>query len=250
MIGLCSITFAEKKTKEIIEIAKEAGLETIEWWGKNHVPTGNTANAKEVKKMTEEAGLSVSSYGSYYKIGSGDDFEEVIEAAKALDTKVIRVWAGEKGSEETTDEEFQSIIEESNQLARLAQKEDMSIHYEYHNGSLTDTPESAKRLMKNVDEPNIFMYWQPNESLSVEERAESLEFLGKWVTNVHVFHWTDFYNRFELSEGSDAWVAYIKALNEHAPHLNNYLFEFVKGDSPDQLVKDVQSFKSILAESN
>ena len=58
--------------------------------------------AREVRGLTEAAGLTVAAYGSYYKAGhseaAGLPFPQVLDTALALGAPVIRVWAGPAGS--------------------------------------------------------------------------------------------------------------------------------------------------------
>ena len=65
--GLVSISFRNLCPEEIIDITKESGLLGIEWGGDLHVPHGDVPVAAEVGSKTREAGLEVSSYGSYYR---------------------------------------------------------------------------------------------------------------------------------------------------------------------------------------
>jgi len=246
MIGLCSVTLRDKKPEEIIQIAQEAGLEAIEWGSDNHVPSNDLEHAKRVAEQMKEAGLVTSSYGTYYKVGSHEDFDAIIETAEALDTKMIRVWAGDKGSEEADDVWFDTVVEDAERIAKLAQEKRMSVSFEYHSKTLTDTPKSANKLMEAIDAQNVFLYWQPAETLTVEERKSSLSLLGEWITNVHVFHWEDFNHRFTLEEGAEEWEDYISRILTHSPYTHHYLLEFVKDDDPEQLKQDAQMLKEIV----
>ncbi len=105
--GLVSVTFRSLDCKKIVELVKKAGLSSIEWGGDVHVPQGDMKKAKEARKMTEEAGLVTAAYGSYYRVGcesikTGEkaDFKKTLETALELNTPVIRVWAGDRGSAE------------------------------------------------------------------------------------------------------------------------------------------------------
>jgi len=100
--GLVSITFRELPPEQIISLATEAGLGSIEWGGDVHVPHGDLKSAQRVARLTADAGLEVSAYGSYYRAAgrqsTGVDFESVYKTALALGAPIIRVWAGGVGS--------------------------------------------------------------------------------------------------------------------------------------------------------
>ncbi|TVP93338.1 sugar phosphate isomerase/epimerase family protein [Alkalibacterium sp.] len=243
MIGVCSVTFKDKSIEEVIQLAKKAGLDCIEWGSKEHVQVGDLEVATHTARLTEEAGLKTSSYGSYYQAGSFDSFEDVIETARHLNTQMIRIWAGEKASEEADDVWFQKVLSDTRRIAEMAEKEDMTISFEYHSGSLTDTPESARWLMESINVPNVYLYWQPAETLSVAERLGSLDYLSRWISNIHVFHWEDYNNRFSLAEGEKEWLQYLPKIQQGSERSHHYLLEFVKNDNPEQFFQDAETLK-------
>ncbi|UUX35356.1 sugar phosphate isomerase/epimerase family protein [Fundicoccus culcitae] len=249
MLGLCSVTFSDKRVSEVVAIAKEAGLDGIEWSAKAHVKPGDWRLAFETLRECRAAGLTIPSYGTYYTVGSYEDFDVILQTAEILEASAIRVWAGEEGSVETSDEKRQAIVADAQRIAKLAAKNKQSIHFEYHRHSLTDTPESALQLMKEVDQPNVFLYWQPAESLTVVERVNSFRQLAPMVSTLHVFHWKDYNHRFPLEDGKTEWQQYIQIAQSQTP-MPNYLFEFVKDNDPAQLITDVAAFKAwLIAES-
>ena len=109
--GLVSITFRGLTPQQIINGAVDAGVEGIEWGGDVHVPHGELATAREVAERTRDAGLAVSSYGSYYRFNESDvQFSHVLATAVALGAPVIRVWAGRQGSADADAAEWPRII--------------------------------------------------------------------------------------------------------------------------------------------
>lgn len=248
MIGVCSVTFKDKTIEEVIQLAKKAGLDCIEWGSKEHIKVGDFETAKQAAQLTEKAGLKTSSYGSYYQAGSYGNFEEVIATAKLLNTPMIRIWAGEKASKDSDDVWFQKVLSDTRRIAELADNEGMQISFEYHSGSLTDTPESARWLMESVNAPNVYLYWQPAETLSVSERVNSLDYLSKWISNVHVFCWEDYHNRFSLEKGEKEWLQYLSHIQAGSDNAHHYILEFVKDDNPDQFLKDAETLKNWITE--
>lgn len=232
MIGLCSVTFREESVEEVIRLAKEANLDLIEWGSDAHVPQTDKEKAEKVAQLMKEAGLQSNSYGTYYRLGSKEDFTDYIEVAKILGASTLRVWAGEKGSAEVTAEERAQVVEDAKRIGKLAGAEGLTIGLEYHAKTLTDTPESAVQLMEEIQMENVLLYWQPAETLTVQERIESLPKLAPWITNVHVFNWENYLNRFPLAEATDAWKQYIALIEKDSPYELNYLLEFVPGDDP------------------
>lgn len=66
--GLVSVTFRDKTPEEIISAVKQCGLEGIEWGGDVHVLPGDVSRAREIRHLTEQAGLAVWAYGSYLRL--------------------------------------------------------------------------------------------------------------------------------------------------------------------------------------
>ncbi len=248
--GLTSITFRELTPGEIIEIVKEAGLEAVEWGGDIHVPHGDINKAREVRRMSCQAGIEVPSYGSYYRVGCKNEgiesFKSVLETALALGAEVIRVWAGNKGFREADKEWIKKVIEESRRIASIAEEEGVRIAFEYHDNTLTDTNESAFNLLKEIDHPGISTYWQPPHCISEEERCRGLKQVLPWLENIHVFYWTGREHiRHPLEEAGSNWIDYFKIASQTGRD-HFAMLEFVKGDSIEQFYRDAAALKRIL----
>jgi sugar phosphate isomerase/epimerase len=245
--GLVSITFRQLSQREIVDLVKNAGLDSIEWGGDVHAPHGDVAAARLVKSLTVDAGLKTAAYGSYYRAGPGDPslFDKVLQSAVELDAPVIRVWAGGKGSAETTDEERDDIAADLRRIAGLAASANIKIALEYHGGTLTDNVASAKAVLDSTAAANVRTLWQPANDRNVDMHIAEIETLAPYLENVHCFHWHDYKNRYPLSDGKDQWRSYLSAIKK----LNRptaVLIEFVKDDSPDQFLADASALKSWL----
>lgn len=249
--GLVSITFRKLKVEEIIELVKKANLDGIEWGGDIHVPHGDLKQAKKVAQMTKDAGLKVAAYGSYYRVGAdnkGISFQQVLDTAINLDTPVIRVWAGNKGSNEADETCWSKVKEESRKIASQAQKEGIEIAYEYHGGTLTDTRETTLRLLKEVAHPNIYSYWQPAVNQNIEERLSGIKEIESFLSNVHAFQW-DVHNRLPLEDGVKDWLKYLNLISKATEDIY-VMLEFVKDDSPQQFLADAKVLKEMVKQVN
>lgn len=249
--GLCSVTFRKFSAEKIVELAAKAGLEGIEWGGDVHVPPGNFIRAAEVGKMTRGAGLEVVSYGSYYRVGCGDEneaaFETVLETAVQMKAPAIRVWAGNRGSDEADEEDWERVVIDSKRMASLAEMKGLSVNYEYHGGTLTDTKESALRLMKEVNHHRLGIYWQPAVGQDIRSRLASIQDIRRWLAHVHVFHWDQKQNRLPLVEGVAEWEHYLSLLMD--TKFDRYvMLEFVKEDNPEQFLQDAKVLKELVQE--
>src|SRR5699024_4952329 len=120
-------------------------------------------------------------------------------------------WAGKRGSEDADEAYREQVVRDSRRIASLAESQNVVIHYEYHGGTLTDTKESATRLLNEVNHQNIKTYWQPAVGEDVTSRLESIKQIKDWLSHVHVFHWHGT-KRLPLSDGEKDWKQYINAL--------------------------------------
>jgi 3-dehydroshikimate dehydratase len=246
--GLVSITFRKLKTNEIIELVKKAGLQGIEWGGDIHVPHGDLKIAQEVGNATRKAGLQVASYGSYYRVGTNENvdeaFKDVLLSASALEAPTIRVWAGNVGSASADEEIWTKIVEESRFIADMAQEQGISVSYEYHGNTLTDTTDSALRLLEEVSHPNIYTYWQPPIDLDFDGRISGLRAVKPWLSHIHAFHWVN-REKLELAKGENEWRRYLEEISK-VPGDRYVMLEFVRNDSPEQFIEDAQTLKRLV----
>ena len=155
--GLVSITFRKLSPHTIIDLVTRAGLTGIEWGGDVHVPHGEIDVAREVAQMTRDAGLLVAAYGSYYRVGvseaDGLAFERVLETAMALGAPTVRVWAGNRGSADADESYRAAVVDDARRIAVLAHAAGITVSFEYHRNTLTDTNASAHRLLEGGEPP-------------------------------------------------------------------------------------------------
>ncbi len=247
--GIVSVTFRSYSPEEVISAAVSAGLESIEWGGDIHVPHGNIENARRVGGLTREAGLSCESYGSYYRVpAGGEGFDEVLETAKALGARSIRIWAGSKGSADTSPDERAALVRTLRENAHAAEECGMTLSFEFHGGTLTDTPESALMLLSEAGCGNIRLHWQPNQYRNLEYNIESLSKVASHVDIVHVFAWEGD-GRFPLNTQREAWGRYIEVLEAECAlsgHKIPVMLEFLPHETADDLLRDADELKSWL----
>lgn len=243
--GLTSVTFRKKTVDEIVDLARQAHLDGIEWGGDIHVPAGDIQAAHYAAKATRDAGLSVLSYGSYFHGDEGEDFAPVLECAKALGAPMIRVWAGRFPYEECSPEEFSRCAAAFQKTADMAAKEGIAMGFEYHRGTLTQTRAGAAALLDAVARENVSSYWQPNPDISLEEQLSEIDTLLPRLSTVHVFCWTGNNVRHPLSEGLPLWQQYVEHLDKTgAPRA--MILEFVEGDSPEAFLQDAATLRQLL----
>lgn len=240
--ALTSVTFRQLSAEDIVALAKEAGLDAIEWGGDIHVPPGGGETARRVRALSENAGLLVSAYGSYYRAGTYGDpasaFEPVLESALALGAPVIRVWAGDRGSGAMSLEDRTGLFEDLRGAVGMAAEKNVLVATEYHGNTFTDTLETTAQMLEAV--PGLRTFWQPPIGLPHGDNLRALERLAERVESLHVFEWSAAGKRRPLSEGTDRWREYLRvAMGFSKTHYAT--LEFVADDSPDQLRADAKT---------
>jgi sugar phosphate isomerase/epimerase len=248
--GLVSITFRKLAPAEIVDLVVEAGLKGIEWGGDIHVPHGNLDVARQVGTMTRDAGLQVSSYGSYYHAaaseGDGLSFEKVLTTAKELQAPLIRVWAGSRGSVEADSSYRQAVAADLRRAGEESARAGMVLALECHGKTLTDTIDSSLRLIGEVNHPNVKLYWQPTLGSEAAQGLADLKRSLPYLTHVHMFHWKPgiTLDRRPLAEGEAVWRQYLELVRTTGRD-HWVLLEFVKDDSPAQFLEDAAALKRL-----
>ncbi len=246
--GLVSVTFRKLSPQRVIELVKSTHLTSIEWGGDIHVPHGDLKQAEQVAQHTRDSGLSVSAYGSYYRLAEAEspEIEAVLDTAKALGTSQVRVWAGRRGSANADDTYRQAVIEDARRIVDLAEKQNLTISLEYHQNTLTDTLASAVNLLNAVNHPNFKMFWQPPHTPDMALKLSGLETLLSSITSVHVFHWhPETRDRYPLAQGETDWKQYIDMLRT-SPNDHVLSLEFVADEDEDNFLRDAQTLQSWL----
>ena len=237
-VGLCSVTFRKKSVEEILLFCKENKIDCIEWGSDIHVPVGDLERAKAVKKLSEEYGVQCGSYGSYFKFRENEDFNAVSLTAEALGVNVIRVWAGEKNSEDLycSIQQYNQIVKTAKECAKIAKQRNQILAFEYHHSTCCNYAGSVLKLLSDIGEENVKTYWQPMywlESASgkeeLEENIRSLRLLKDYVQNVHVYKWR-FHERRALKGSEKEWKQYVDILSGE----RNYYIEFCKDEQENQ----------------
>ena len=244
--GLVSVSFRSLTPREVIELATNSGLEGIEWGGDHHVPHGNLRRAREVRSMTEDAGLVVVCYGSYYRAGLDSDPALVIETAVRLGAPMIRIWAGSKGSQAVDPAEFSTIVDDLRGFTLLAEQAGIAVTIEFHPDTLADTPGSTMRLWDEVGSNNLGINWQPDSRVGYEDRVASLKGVLPKLTNLHVFNWTrqgETTVRRPIAEAATEWLTFL----EVAAGERFALLEFMPNDLPMELPTEAATLQEWLA---
>ncbi len=160
-IGFTSTSYRPiRNLAKIVEIAKECKADCIEWGGDIHVK--NVEEASLAKKLCDEAGISIFSYGSYYRIGSNkaEEWKKICEIASTLGAKVIRTWLGVKGSAKTSAEEYANLVKDAKAISAVAKEYGIIVASECHRNTYNDTTASSLQILEDIASDNYKTYYQ------------------------------------------------------------------------------------------
>ena len=251
------MTFRALAPTAIIELAAAAGIAAIEWGSDRHVPPGDATLARETAQRCGDAGIRISSYGSYIEAGgpSGQAFAPVLESALTLGAPVIRVWAGARGvgSLDTQSAARQAAADALRAIADQARAHGIAIALEFHPRTLTDTVASTLALLSEIDRRNIYTYWQPRPGIDLDESLGELSQVQDRLAHLHVFAWDAQSRRLPLADHEALWLPRLRrsvaiAMPLAGPRMA--MIEFVARDDPTAFRRDAQTLSRWLASVN
>ena len=184
-IGLASVTFRKKTAEEIVSIAKKAGIGFIEWGGDVHVR--NEADAKKVKKLCDDSGIIISSYGSYYTVGSNDtaEWERICSIASIMNASSVRVWLGKKDSQITSSEEYENILNDAKSMCETAEKYGLTVSPECHDNTYNNNTDAFLKIRNDIGKDNFRTYFQ-SRYFRMDYDLDRIDRTFDYTLNVHV----------------------------------------------------------------
>jgi sugar phosphate isomerase/epimerase len=190
-VGLCTIAFNKTPLPDVLDMAAEVGFDGVEIWGNDpHFGAPYTKErAAEIRSEADKRGLKVSVLGSYLRLGKGERelaaLPALIAAAQILETKIIRVWAHQKGSAQATPEEWAACVRDARRACEMALPSGIILALEMHDNTFADRGDTTARLIAECGLPNLKANYQAAFSPGADEPIERLNKVINHVVNVH-----------------------------------------------------------------
>ena len=241
-LGLVSISFRSHSPEDILAAMQKAGLTVIEWGSDVHAPASDLVRVKAVADLTQAYGMSVSSYGTYFRLGETplSELPAYIEAAKLLGTRILRLWCGSKSGADMTEEERDALFSVCREASLLAEAQGVLLCMECHKGTFTERVEDSLLLMRKINSPAFRMYYQPHQWRTVEENLLMAEALAPYTEMLHVFQWKGS-DRFPLVDGVMEWRKYLAAFDGQP-----LLLEFMPDNEISTLPREAEALRTII----
>lgn len=184
-LGLCSVTFRKKTAEEIVKIARKAEVGYVEWGGDIHVKT--VEDAYRVKSLCDDAGIKISSYGSYFNSADYNKAEwiSVCEIAKAMGASSVRIWLGRKDSEETNNIEYNLLLENTKKMCEIAADYDLIVCPECHDNTFNNNTDAFLLFKKVLKKENFRTYFQ-SRYFRMEYDLDRIDRTFEFIENIHV----------------------------------------------------------------
>ncbi len=143
-----------------------------------------------------------------------------------------------------------AVEEDSRRIAKLAARRALTISYEFHADSLTDTTESAVALLQAVQDRRIRTYWQPSLAMTHAEKLASLSAVRRWLTHVHAYYYVEgSENQRPLAEGQTQWLDYLSTVARIGGD-HYVMLEFVPDSTAESLLREAATLNSWLNQIN
>ena len=240
-IGVASVTFRNKSVAEIVEIAKKAGVGYIEWGADVHVKTLD--DAEKAKALCDSNGIAICSYGSYYRVGSGDmsDWKRICENADAMGASSVRVWLGNKNSEKTSEEEYAYLLNDLKAICSVAKKYNLLVCPECHDNTFNNNTDAFLKIREELGADNFKTYFQ-SRYFRFDYDMDRIERTFDYIENVHVsYRDLKKEQRFRKKDGK-----YLDKILKKLDSLDFdgvILVEFTKGSKEKNFMKDIRKLK-------
>ena len=240
-IGVASVTFRNKNVSQVVEIAKNAGVEFIEWGGDIHVRT--LEDAKLAKNICDENNIKISSYGSYYRTGCSDkgEWEEVCRIANEMGASSVRIWLGNKDSEDFTESEYEKLSEEMKFLCSKAKEYNLLVCPECHDNTFNNNTDAILKLKNDLNFDNLKTYFQ-SRYLRFGYDIDRIEKTFDFIENFHVsYRDLKKEQRFKKEDKNylDKLIKKFISMNFNGI----VIVEFTKGSKEKNFIKDVRKLK-------
>lgn len=241
-IGFTSTTFRQiKNIEKIIEIAKKANADFIEWGADIHVKS--VEDAKKAKKLCEKYSLKISSYGSYYIVGSfaNEQWSNICLISKELGAKTIRVWLGKKSSRKTTKEEFEKLVSDAKRICKEAKKYGLIVAPECHNNTYNDNYSAFLKLKNEVNENNFKTYFQSRYT-DIGADFKRIENTIDLTSHIHISYSEAVRMQFFAKKDKEYINKLIEKLKEEN-YKGDILLEYTYFGSPTFFIKDINKLR-------
>lgn len=242
--GLASVTFRNKSIEEIVSLCRDAGIGYIEWGADVHVKTAD--DAKKAKMLCDDAGITIPSYGSYYRVGSGDGDEwlTLCENAKLMGARSIRVWLGSKNSEDTSEKEYATLLEDLKKICEKAAEYELLVCPECHDYTFNNDTSAFLKISRDLNMPKFKTYFQ-SRYFRMDYDLDRIEKTFDHIENIHISY-SDLKKEQADKEKNEDYIDILLNRFKDKNYSGIVFIEFTENAEEESLLRDVERLRKIL----
>ena len=240
-LGLCSVTFRKKSAEEVVELAKKAGIDYIEWGSDVHVKSID--DALKIKALCDTAKIKISSYGSYVNCAVYDEEKWIntCKIAKKMGASSVRVWLGKKDSEKTSESEYKALLENTGRICDVADQYGLLVCPECHGNTFNNDTDAFLRFKNDLRRKNFRTYFQ-SRYFRMEYDLDRIERTFDFTENVHISYRDLKREQLFRKKDKNYLDTLLKKFREKKFD-GIIMVEFVSGNSEKAFYKDVEKLK-------
>lgn len=142
----------------------------------------------EIKQLCDSVGLEIISLTTYLGPWDSAGLEQVMEAARIIQCRNIRVNPPGYDGKENYRTLFQRTVAQVHCLENLAARYGVRINFEIHMGNIIPSASAAYRLVSHFDPALVGVIYDPGNMVfeGYENYQMGLELLGEYLAYVHV----------------------------------------------------------------
>lgn len=193
--------------EQMIHYLKETGYDGVEWrfakmpeelkqetpsfWRNNLCtisPDCTDQELEELSKLTKANEIEVISVTPYVKAGKMKEVERVLQVAKKLDAKAIRVGVPSYDRTQNYHELYQQTISDLKEVEQMCKQYGIKGLIETHHGNIASSASLAYRIVSHFDPEHIGVLYDPGNMVfeGFECYKMGMELLGEYLAHVHV----------------------------------------------------------------
>lgn len=184
--GFTTTSFRQiRNLEKIVNIAREAQADCIEWGSDIHVKS--VADARRAKELCDKAGIRINSYASYYRVGckNAAEWKKICEIASTMGARSIRVWLGRADSEKTDEAAYKNIVEDTKSICTVALRYGLIVCPECHDNTFNNNTDAFLKIHKEVGCENFRTYFQSRYK-RLQYDLDRIERTLPYIETVHV----------------------------------------------------------------
>ncbi len=233
-----------KDVKKIVEFARDACVDCIEWGGDIHITDVETA--RKVKRLCFDSGIKTLIYGSYYRVGDNnrEEWKRICEISSALGASSVRVWLGRADSEVTDEDTYKRIVEDAESMCAVASEYGLTVCPECHGNTFNNNTDAFLKIHDDLNCDNFKTYFQSLYKRKAYD-LDRIERTLPYIESVHVSYFEQFREQFPKHDTGYINSLFLKL--KECGFDGNVLIEFTwfsyQYGIPSVLKKDIAKLK-------